>query len=129
MFQPGVNAIIEPDRVLLQGRAAEMEMITLCNQKYSYYNGRHASLPVMENARFQWIPYFSTQLTAGYEKNVIGSVFIPSVHDEMKTERPNFSLEEKGRLQIVTCTFEGKEIIYLFSDDKVERKHNQRREY
>ncbi len=71
-----------------------MALIPLAETAFRFRSGRHADLPVMEDARFEWIPYFGTVLSARDEKTALATIILP-VKDENEAKAVTASAKLK----------------------------------
>jgi hypothetical protein len=107
-----------PDAAPARSRRTDLEMIPLFNGEYSIVQGRQADLPITEEPRPSWVPYFSTSVKAPAEENVIASVFCPA---DLKAAGAEFKLGSENGAPSITYTVNGKATKFVFFADRVTR--------
>jgi len=63
--------------VLLTGDGGTMTLAPAVEGGFSFREGKHPSLPVIENARFEFVPFFGTVVKAADAATLIGTVICP----------------------------------------------------
>lgn len=98
-------------------RRSDLEMLPLFNGAFTVIKGRQPDVPITEEDRLTWVPYFSTLVKAPTTDNVIASVFYPA---ELKGREGNgiqFKLESENGNPVVSYTLQGKAVKYSISGD------------
>jgi hypothetical protein len=140
-FHPGVDFNVGPDRVTLRGGPdqsrprnqkgkspakepdpvpgrAEMIMQPLFNGRYQLVPGRHAVLPIRQEAVLTWEPYFSTVIQAPAETNVVATVFYPA---DPKEKASAFRLDSSSPVPAISFQLGEKTVTYRFAESGVTR--------
>jgi len=146
-FHPGVEADVKSDHVVLHGRRSEtesrvrpgasrtrtnlavpggggpeLEMIPLYDGELAVVEGRQLSMPITEEDRSSWIPYFSTVLKAGASENYVATVFYPVRLKSKENAASQFKLDTKSGTPEVSCSLQGTSIKYTFTEGRVIRR-------
>ena len=76
-FHSQCAADIGEGYVFLKGDEGAMVLAPAVDGSYTFREGKHPSLPVIENARFEWIPYFGVVTTAESGRTLAAAVILP----------------------------------------------------
>jgi hypothetical protein len=104
----------------LRGRRSDMEILPLFDGAYTIVQGRQPDLPVTEEDRLTWVPYFCTSIKASAQENFVASVFYPA-DLKAKDGGVQFKLEPTGKPRGVSYTLQGKTVKYVLDGEKVTR--------
>jgi len=115
-FHSDCRTVLRERYALLEGERGTMALIPVTDGDFEIRAGKHPYLPVRKEAKFQWIPYFGTVLTAESGKTDIITLVLP-VKDEKEASRAAESAARKtddaGNLT-VSFRKDGKRYAYTY---------------
>ncbi|RPH37742.1 hypothetical protein EHM92_01885 [bacterium] len=84
--RPAVTYAVSKNCVLLTSQGHHMAAIpAVLDNSYRIVEDRLPTIPVIDNARLEWIPYFETVLTATSQVSIIATLFLP-VNDKQDAD-------------------------------------------
>ena len=66
----------------MDGTKSDMALIPVLDSDFTFRPARHAYLALQTTARFKWLPYNGTVLTAKSERTVLAHVIVPVDGDD-----------------------------------------------
>jgi len=113
LFHPNVTAKRSGHVMSLKGEQADMEMKTLFKGPYILETGRQLHHQIVKTDPTRWIPYYHTFIQkAPAETNYIAHVFYPTALKNTALGETQFTMDESGRLPVITCVVNGKTMRY-----------------
>jgi len=119
-FHSAVRTEFTDRLVLLRGENGTMALIPVTGTDFTFRQGRHASLPVQKEAKFEWIPYFGTVLHAGAKNSVIATLIVPVKDAEEASAiaaSANSSVDAQGNFTL-SFHYDNQKYSYFFKKQK-----------
>ena len=115
--QRGVEYTVSQSHVLLRSQEHNLLMVPLVlDNTFSIIEGELATIPVMKDARVDWIPYMSTLTTSKTRTSVVVTLFVPAgIEQEVESIVRSAKVNQAGGGALeVSVSAQGKNYRWVF---------------